>query len=412
MPHYRYKNVNGEGLEGTGLKMAADEEELEELLAAEGLWLVEAEVGPAPLSRQREKSLTFLSAPRLSFRPRIRRRTLIEFSIQMAVQTRSGISLLVALEDASRESENPAFQRILKNVLHLVESGSTLSEAMRENPAAFQPQMTSLVQAGESSGRISESFEEIRKTMEWTERLLADIRQASIYPAFILGSILLFLMLLFTFVLPRFVVLFDELDAGLPAITQLVFALSDVAASGWWLWILIWTAPPAFGIACRYSCSLAFMRDGWKLKIPVFGGIHRMIALSRFSHNLAGLYRAGIPILDSLALCRGLVGNRVIETALAQVERDVAEGAPLSEALRRRPVFTRLLVRMVAIGEKTGSLHEVMERVADYYNDAIPRRVKQVFSVLEPAAILFMVGLASFVALALFLPIVTLMDHL
>ena len=149
-----------------------------------------------------------------------------------------------------------------------------------------------------------------------------------------------------------------------------------------------------------------------ELKLPVFGELNWMLAISRFTHNLAILYRAGIPILQSLSLCQGLIGNRVVEKAVLSVEEAVKAGSTISEALRRHPIFPPLLLRMVVMGETTGNLDNALEKVSEYYSEVIPRRIKKVLTMFEPALTVFMIVVVALVALSIYLPILSLMGSI
>ena len=153
------------------------------------------------------------------------------------------------------------------------------------------------------------------------------------------------------------------------------------------------------------------MIDGLKLKLPVFGILNQMLALSRFTHNLAMLYRSGIPILQSLNYCtQGLIGNAVVEHAVRRVEEDVKSGSTISEAMHRHPIFSPMLLRMITMGESAGNLDTALDTVAEYYNDIIPRTIKKVFTVMEPALMLLLIGIVGCVALAIYMPILSLMS--
>ena len=191
----------------------------------------------------------------------------------------------------------------------------------------------------------------------------------------------------------------------------MVFSAADVVKSGWWIWfpglVFLGLVVP---LGRRLSKKFALKADQLKLRLPVFGPLNAMLALSRLMHNLALIYRSGVPILQALELCRqGLIGNQFIDRALGDVGSDIKSGSTISEALRRHPVFPTMLVRMVAIGETTGNLDHALENVSSYYNEVIPRRIKTVFGILEPALMLFLIALVGVVALAIYLPILSLM---
>jgi len=223
-----------------------------------------------------------------------------------------------------------------------------------------------------------------------------------------------FVIFLFTFIIPKFAELLDKLNVAKPVLTTIVLGAGDFFSSTWWFWLPA-LALVAIGIPLgrRVSPRIALLVDHAKLKLPIFGELNLMLALSRFTHNLAILYRSGIPILESLRLCqRGLIGNTVVERAVGETEKLIKGGSTISEAMHRQPVFSAMLLRMVTMGENTGHLDQGLDNVASYYNQVIPRRIKNLFSILEPALMLFLIFLVGSIALAIYLPIITLMGSI
>jgi len=243
------------------------------------------------------------------------------------------------------------------------------------------------------------------------DRVLADVKQASLYPSIVMTVILVFVLFLFTFIIPKFAALLDSLHVKQPLLTQAVFAVGAFTKGTWFIWLpLLVLLVLSITVGRRVSPRVAEMLDRLKLHLPVFGELNLMLALSRFTHNLAILYRSGLPILEALKLCQqGLIGNRIVERAVGAVEAEIKTGSTISEALHRQPVFSALLVRMVAMGETSGNLDKALNNVSDYYTEVIPRRIKSVFSILEPALMLFLIFLVGCVALAIYLPIISLM---
>jgi type IV pilus assembly protein PilC len=223
--------------------------------------------------------------------------------------------------------------------------------------------------------------------------------------------IFIFAIFLFTFIVPKFSDLLSSLNVPQPLLTRMVFGVGDVVSGTWWLWapllLLLFIGVP---IARRTSPKVAMALDRVKLHYPIFGELNLMLALSRFTHNFAILYRSGLPILSVLAACQhGLIGNKVIEQAVGVVEQDVEAGSSISEAMHRHPIFPALLLRMITMGETSGNLDHALNNVSDYYNQVIPRRIKAVFSVAEPMLMLLLIIIVGCVALAIYLPILSLM---
>ncbi len=400
MPNYVYTGVDGRGRTAKGRIQAEDETELEEKLRGNGVWLVEARAEAANVGM----------ADRVG---NVGRRELINFCNLMGFLTKVGIPLVQALEIAANDCEKPAFNLVLADLKRNVECGFQLAEAMERYPRVFSQSFTNLIRAGEQSGSLPESFNELKRYLEWVEQMSADVKQATIYPAVVLVATILFVLILFTFVVPKFVVLLTATKVALPLPTRIVFGASDFMKSSWWIVVGALTVVPAtLGFLRRKSEAFACAWDRHWFKLPVAGPLSHMLVMARFSQNLAVLYRNGVPLISALKLVRGLVGSPLAAKATVDVCRRIEEGETFSEAMRHHEVFPMLLLRMTLIGERTGQLDSSLENVATYYNQQVPQRLKRLFSLMEPALILFLVAIVGFVALAVFLPILSLMQNI
>ena len=238
----------------------------------------------------------------------------------MTFQCRIGIPLVQCLTLASHDCDNPAFRIVLQGVQRQVESGALFYEALEKYPDTFTPHFTNVIRAGETSSKLPEAFNDLRAYLEWTEQVMNDVRQASLYPAIVITIVFAFVIGLFTFVIPKFAALLGSLHAKLPLLSQIVFGLSNAIKATWWMWLPI--LPVVSGglmVARRVSPKVELLVDRVKLRLPVFGEINAMLAISRFTHNLAVLYRAEIPIVHALHLCAGLTGSPVVEQAVGGV---------------------------------------------------------------------------------------------
>jgi type IV pilus assembly protein PilC len=342
------------------------------------------------------------------------RRELIDFCTVLTVQVKEGVPLVQALQATGEDCRDPQFREVLTKLQSLMESGMEFHEALAHFPNVFSLHFISVVRAGVISGKLTETLGNLREYLEWVEQVISDVRQAALYPAIVLTVVTGFTAFLFTFVIPKFADLLNQLHVKQPMLTQVVLMVSKVAVSTWWLWLPVGLLV-IFGLPLgkKFIPGFTLAVDRLKLRVPVFGPLNLMLALSRFSHNLAILYRSGIPILEALKQCEhGLVGNAHVEAAVARVANDVKTGSTISEAMQRQPVFSAMLVRMVSLGESTGHLDSALVTVAEYYNDIIPRRIKSLFTVIEPAIMLFIIGIVGVVALAIYLPILSLMGSI
>lgn len=413
MATLQYLAIDAQGRRIRAKEEALDSKNLEKELESRGLTVIEIrEAGSLwtslipsfQISEKTEKE----DDQREIKRGRVTRRDVIEFCIYMGTLTESGISLPIALRDFAEESQNPYMEHVVRTICRAVEGGAGLSESMSLHPNVFSNEFVQLVRAGERTGTIPRSFQELRKYLEWRERLAGDIQQATTYPLVITVVLGAFVLYLFSFVIPKIALILNDMKVALPAITRLVLWCSDFAVNTWWIWLLAAIfIPIGFTMGVRHSPLFARWIDEVRIRLPIFGPLQRMIIQSRFTQNFSVLHRAGIPILENLELCVGLVGNRLYGEALRRAGADIREGSTLSSSLRGSGLFSGLVIRMIAVGENTGSLDNSLRHAADYYDQEVPRRVKKVFSIFEPTIILFLVAVVGTVALAIFMPILS-----
>ncbi|MEZ5325096.1 MAG: type II secretion system F family protein [Verrucomicrobiales bacterium] len=341
---------------------------------------------------------------------KISRRDMIDFYNLMIYQVNAGLSVVESLSTAASECKNYKLKDALRTVERKVKSGMMFFEALDGFPAAFPPNVVNMVRAGEMSCKLPGTFKELREFEEWQEKMQADIRQATIYPMIIVVVMGAFILLLFTLVIPKFIVLMDTLKLELPLVTKIVFQSSDFAKDTWWIWVVgfFWVKYGSRFARKRYEW-FALQYDRMVLMLPAFGKLNIMISMSRMTHNLSSLVGAGLPVLDALHHCRELVGNKVVEIALRQVKADVTAGVDFSVALSKHKVFPEMVVKMVALGEGTGFLEDALENASEFYSQAIPRQTKKIFSLLEPFLMLIIIGLIGTVALSIFMPIMEMM---
>lgn len=396
MPDFSYRAVDkaGHNIEGT---MTADNESmLNQQLQNIGYWMIDAQLQSK------------VNGPR---KVRVTRKELIEFCSAMAAMLSAGISIVDAFKTMTEQSSNPGFLHVLEDISLNIEAGNTIAESMLLYPSVFPAQMCNLIKAGEVSGNLPSAFKDLQIHLEWLDKLVSEIKQISIYPSVVLVVVVLFILMLFTFVVPKFADILVSLDVPLPVITQWVMTAGEFTKAYWWAII---TVPVAVVLGLRYAIGvsedLAHKVDELKLRLPVFGDIARMIALSKFAHNMGILVKSGVPILQALTLCKDMVGNRVVAEAIKDAEQAVNEGKTISSVLRQHAVFPPMMLRMISVGEESGRFEEAMLHVSSRYDEEIPVRVKQVFSILEPAIMLTLIGMVGMVSLAIFLPLVSVMS--
>ena len=399
MTQFDYRGLDRQGRVQTGSWAAANELELETYLRARGLWLLES----SP-QKTRATGVRFGRVPRGE---------LIQFCTLLCFQTRVGIPLVQALESVAQDGVSPVFARIVQALRIRVEAGVCLSAALEEMPRTFPRDLVHLVRSGEQGGSLPEAFTQAKEHLEWQERVAAEVRQATLYPALVLTATVGFVLVLFTFVVPKFVALLTAAKVPLPGPTRFVFTLSSWAQSYGWLAVL---AVVGAVLLLRWlrgrSMAVALRLDQARMALPVLGGFVRLVVMTRFAHNLALLYRNGVALPQALDLVGGVVGSPRVTQAIRDVRARVMAGTSLSEAMQRQRVFPSLLIRLVGVGERTGQLDKALEQVAGHYQEVLPRQLKRVLGLLEPSLILGLVLVVGTVALAVILPVLSLMQGL
>jgi len=395
MAWYQYRAYDTAGQAVSGSLEAESLLTLESRLRAGGVWLLEA----AELAT---------AAPGGRRRLRAKRGELLAFFVQMSLLLRAGVTLPQALARLEEDLRGGRMGQLLAQLGENVTNGVPLHQAMAACPRVFSSQIVAIVRAGELSSRLPDVFESLSAYYEWLDQLISDIRQALIYPLLVITASLTLVLLLFTLVVPRFVDLLHGLSLQVPLLTRIVMAVSDLLVRGWPVILLLAVGLPiGFRLAMR-SPRFACAFDRALMRLPIFGPLIAMFALSRLTHNLAMLYRSGVPLLRGLEIGGELVGNRAIAAALTDVRRGVAEGTPLSRCLSRHEYFPPALITMIATGESTGSLGHSLQSVSDFYNKLIPRRIKIVFAIFDPVIMLGLIAVVGCVALAVILPILQL----
>ncbi len=401
MANFQYRAIDEQGNPAEGEMTALDLSQLEQRLQDMGLWLVRA-LEAKPKASTRSGKLG-----------KVKSRDLLEFSTHMFTLLDAGIPLSRAVENLSKESPNLQLRATLQKVFQQVEAGTPLHVAMGQHSTIFPPQVTNLIQAGEESDTLADTFKELERYLDWVDLIRGDIRQATIYPCIVIVAVTGLLILLFTFVIPQFVPILHDLNVPLPFVTVLVISVSEFMVGTWYIWMpMLLLIPLAWWLGRNYIPGFSGWRDRVILKLPIIGPLLQMLTLSKFVQNFAVLYRAGIPVLQCLELCQGVVGNTVVSNALQQVRRNIAEGSTINESLQKHSIFPPMMIQMISVGETTGNLPKTLMNVANYYNREIPRRVKKVFAIFEPVITLGLIGIVGVVALALFMPMMSLMGGL
>ncbi|RMF86921.1 MAG: type II secretion system F family protein [Nitrospirae bacterium] len=394
MAYYRYQAATLEGGSASGVAEAADPDHLYQLLRERGLYLLEArEQPPAALDR----------------RVALSRKERLEVAHHLAVVLGAGIGILTALEDLvahARGREREMFAAILERV----RSGSDLSEALALFPRAFPEAFCSVVAAGEATGSLAERFADLAEDLEYQIELRRQVRRAVSYPLTLVAAVAGLVLLIFTFVVPRFAPVFLHAGVALPLPTRVVVAVSRALSARWPVLLGSVAALALFLVAARVTERGRMVLDRLLLATPWVGRLRAELAVAAAAHLLGLLYRAGVGILRALELTARVVPSPVYREALLAVRERVARGEPLSRAIAAAGRFPSLFQRMVEVGERTGDLDATLARANRYYRQEVPRVIERTLAVLQPLLLALLGGVVGGVALSIFLPMYRMME--
>jgi general secretion pathway protein F len=338
----------------------------------------------------------------------VRVQDVAEMTSQLSTLIGAGIPMVEALTALVDQVENPQLRLILVEVREKVNQGSGLAVAMKGYPNAFNDLYVSMVAAGEQSGALDIVLKRLTEYTEAQVRLRNQLTGAMMYPLLMGGVSALIVVGLFVGVIPRIRRIFDSFGSTLPLITRVLLGISDFVSGYWWAILIAGALAVWRGrIWLRTPKGRAAWHRG-QLRMPIFGRINRLVAVSRFCRTLSTLLDSGVPILTAVSIVKNVVGNDVIAAAIEQVGVNIAEGESIAEPLRQSGQFPALVTHMISIGEKTGELEPMLQKVADSYDQQVEAILRGLTSLLEPILILVMGGVVTLVALSILLPMLNL----
>jgi type IV pilus assembly protein PilC len=334
------------------------------------------------------------------------------FFRQFSVMIDAGLPLVQCLEILAANQENQAFQKCLNGVRAKVEGGSTLANAMREYPKVFDDLTTNMIEAGETGGILDTILQRISAYVEKAVKLKSAVKSALIYPVSVISLAVLIVGALLKFVVPIFANLFVGLGVALPMPTQIVIGLSNFIGRFWWL-ILGSIAGFFFAIKqIRKSPQGKMATDRLMLRAPVFGPLLRKIAVARFTRTLGTLITSGVPILEGLSITARTSGNAVIEEALMKVRKAIEEGRTIVDPLKESGVFPNMVTQMIGVGEATGAMDAMLQKIADFYEDDVDAATKDMLTLLEPIMIGFLGVAVGGIVISLYMPLFSMIAKL
>ncbi len=346
-------------------------------------------------------------------------RNLAVFSRQFATLINSGMPMLRSLYTLEEQTEDEMLKAAVVSVRQDVEAGSSVAGAMESQPGVFDPLYRSMVYAGEGSGRLEDALDRVAYQLEKLDALRRQVKSALMYPAVVFTLALVVMIVVVAFIVPVFVGIFEEIaeesggDSELPMMTQITVGVSDFITGKWYILV------PVIAIAVY-----AFLRwkktergrlqwDRLKLRFPFhIGDIVEKVALARWSRTFSGTVASGVPILQAIQISGDTAGNAVIKEAMGDVYASVKRGGTISRPLTEHPVFPAMVSQMISVGEDSGQLETMLEKVADFYDAEVDAKVKALTSLIEPVMIMFVGAIVGFIVISMYLPIFSLYDNI
>ncbi len=393
MPVFKFSGVDSAGAKVQGERVAENKQVLASSLRRERI----------TASTIKEKGKEF-ALPTIGS-GKVPVKELAIFFRQFSVMIDAGLPLVQCLEILAANQENMTFQKTLTGVRTTVEGGSTLANAMRGYPKVFDDLTTNMIEAGETGGILDLILQRLATYVEKAVKLKAAVKSAMIYPCSVIGIAVLVVGALLKFVVPIFASLFAGLGVELPLPTRMVMALSAFVGQFWWV-AIAGVVASLFGIKqIRKDPRGRYFFDSLLLKSPIIGKILRKIAVARFTRTLGTLITSGVPILEGLSITARTSGNAVLERALLKVRKSIEEGRTIVDPLKECGVFPNMVTQMIGVGEATGAMDSMLQKIADFYEDEVDSATKDLLTLLEPIMIGFLGVVVGGIVISLYLPL-------
>ena len=400
MPTYAWKGKNRYGDTVGGERVAANKEELGRLLQKDQIQVLS--IGTAKAGFK----IPFLK------REKVKLRDLAIYSRQLSVLIDAELPLIQSLGILEEQQKNTYFRNVIKTVKEDVEAGSTLNQAKRKHPKAFDDLYCNLIASGEQSGSLDVMLRRLSEFIEKNVRLRAKVKQAMIYPVAIVCFAVVVAIFMLWKVIPIFANIFRDLGAELPMLTAFVVAMSDFIQK----YILV-VAAGLVGLVLAFRFYRSTTAGRWStdkllLKLPLFGKLMHKVSMTRVTRTLATLISGGVPMLEALKITSTTAGNVIIEKEITEARKLVSEGKTLSESFKQAGKFPTMMLQMINVGEATGTLDEMLSKLASFYDEEVDNAVASLLSILEPIMMVFVGGIVGGLVVSMYLPIFSLMKAL
>lgn len=400
MAVYTFKGTDAQGKTVAGERTAESKAQMQHLLRRERI------MAKAIKEKGKEFTLPKLGSGKVPVKD------IAIFFRQFSVMIDAGLPLVQCLEILGANQENVAFQKCLNGVRTSVEGGSTLANAMRGFPKIFDDLSTNMIEAGETGGILDVILQRMAVYLEKIVKLRSAVKSALIYPVSVLVIAGGIVGALLKFVVPIFANMFSSMSVALPLPTQIVIGLSNVVGRFWWLILGAIVAVVVAIHQVRKDPKGRYAFDKFLLNLPVLGPVLRKIAVARFTRTLGTLITSGVPILEGLAITARTSGNAVLEEALMKVRKSVEEGRTIVDPLRESGVFPNMVTQMIGVGEATGAMDAMLQKIADFYEDEVDAATKNLLTLMEPAMIVFLGVVVGGIVISLYLPMFSMIAKL
>ena len=362
--------------------------------------------------RQLEESKSILHKD-LSIGGSVKNQDFVIYCRQFATLIRAGISIVEATNILARQSTNKILKRALESVEEDVRTGTSFSQAVAKHPKVFPDLFVNMMKSGEATGNIDETLERLANTYEKQYRIKKKVQSTLTYPAILLVITIGVVFFLLMFIVPNFVSTFEEMGAELPLITVITVAISNWLTEFWWIVIaLVLAVVVGFNMLYKSNKQFNYLVNYGVLRMPVFGPLLQKTAISRLTRTLSSLFSSAVPILQAITISERVSGNPVISEVMIEARRSLEKGNTLTEPLEKSWLFPPLVTSMTQIGESTGSLDHMLEKVADFYEEEVDRAVDTLKSLIEPTMILFLAVIVGFIVAAIMLPMFSLYEQM
>lgn len=401
MAQFNYKVIDKDGKNKKGVLEASSTEQASNKLKAEGYTVVDV----------REQGLMDKDI-QIGMKKKVKSRDLSVFCKQFASILNAGVTIIAALDMIAESVENPTMKQALKEAQAYVEKGGTLADAFRLSPKVFPPMLTNMVAAGEVSGSMEIAFNRLSTHFEKENSLQGKIKSALTYPIVVLFVMLIVVIVMLVAVIPTFSSMFAEMGAELPFATRALVWLSEFLVQKWYLCVIIVVAVVSFFKWFGTTETGDQLYSTIAIKVPIFGNLTVKQASARFARNMSTLMSSGISLIDALEQVAKMLDNKLFRDGLLDAKVQISKGIPLSKPLKDMGVFPAMLVQMVKIGEETGNIEDMLDKVADFYDEEVDDATTSLTAAMEPLTMVLLAGVVGIIIAAVYGPIISMYDNM